>query len=314
MEHTPSQWKFGGLTPLALGKRVVSSISDDNLSGESAELSYYFFLALFPLLLFLVSLLGYFAAAGTELRMNMMTMLARAVPPSASDLVQKTLAEVIKSRGSGKLIIGLLAALWSASSGMSAIMETLDVAYHVKEKRSYIARKIISIGLTVGTSVLVLCAMVLVLYGGKLAQVVAAHAAFGNVFVYAWKIAQWPIIVAALFLSFALIYYFGPNLEKPHWTWISPGASAGVVIWLMASFALRVYLHFLNSYNATYGSLGAVIILMLWLYVSGFALLLGGEVNSAIAQAEVAKAKQEKDDRQCHQQIERDIQGGFQAA
>jgi membrane protein len=314
MEHTPSQWKFGGLTPLALGKRVTASISGDNLSGESAELSYYFFLALFPLLLFLVSLLGYFASAGTALRANMMTMLAHAVPPSASALVQKTLAEVIKSRGTGKLIVGLLAALWSASSGMSAIMETLDVAYHVKERRSYVRRKIISIALTVGTSVLVICAMVLLLYGGKLAEVVGAHAAFGSVFVYGWKIVQWPIVLAALFLSFAVVYYFGPDLEKPHWTWISPGAAAGVVIWLIASFALRVYLHFFNSYNATYGSLGAVIILMLWLYVSGFALLLGGEVNSAIAQAEVAKAKEEKEEQQRHQQIERDIQSGFQAA
>src|SRR5690242_11821364 len=119
-EPRPSQWKFGGLTPLGLGKQVAKSISEDDLSGQSAELAYYFFLALFPLLIFLISLLGYFAAAGAQIRTDLMANLARAVPASASQLVEKTLNEVIKARGGGKVIIGALAALWSASAGMNA--------------------------------------------------------------------------------------------------------------------------------------------------------------------------------------------------
>jgi|1186.fasta_scaffold88575_2 membrane protein len=307
-ETRPSQWKFGGLTPLGLGKQVVNSVSEDDLAGQSAELSYYFFLALFPLLIFLVSLLGYFASAGTQLRTDLMANLSRAVPPSAGELVQKTLNEIIHSSGAGKVLFGAIAALWSASSGMSAIMETLNRAYHVKETRSYIRKKLISIALTVGTSALVLCAMVLALYGGKLADLVAAHVGLGSVLVYAWKIAQWPVLLAAMLAAFALVYYFAPNIEEPHWTWISPGAAAGLVIWLAASFALRVYLHFFNSYSSTYGSLGAVIILMLWLYLSGFALLLGGEVNSAIAHAEVEKAKQDEKDQQRAKEFQRDLQ------
>ncbi|MFL6436809.1 MAG: YihY/virulence factor BrkB family protein [Terriglobales bacterium] len=307
-ETRPSQWKFGGLTPLGLGKQVVNSLSEDDLAGQSAELSYYFFLALFPLLIFLVSLLGYFASAGTQLRTDLMANLSRAVPPSAGELVQKTLNEIIHSRGAGKVLFGAIAALWSASSGMSAIMETLNRAYHVKEARSYIRKKLISIALTVGTSALVLCAMVLALYGGKLADVVAAHVGLGSALVYAWKIAQWPVLLGAMLAAFALVYYFAPNIEEPHWTWISPGAAAGLVIWLAASFALRVYLHFFNSYSSTYGSLGAVIILMLWLYLSGFALLLGGEVNSATAHAEVEKAKQEEKDQQREKEFQRDLQ------
>jgi membrane protein len=237
-----------------------------------------------------------------------MANLSRAVPPSAGELVQKTLNEIIHSSGAGKVLFGAIAALWSASSGMSAIMETLNRAYHVKETRSYIRKKLISIALTVGTSALVLCAMVLALYGGKLADLVAAHVGLGSVLVYAWKIAQWPVLLAAMLAAFALVYYFAPNIEEPHWTWISPGAAAGLVIWLAASFALRVYLHFFNSYSSTYGSLGAVIILMLWLYLSGFALLLGGEVNSAIAHAEVEKAKQEEKDQQRAKEFQRDLQ------
>lgn len=307
-ETRPSQWKFGGLTPLSLGKQVANSVSEDDLSGQAAELSYYFFLALFPLLIFLVSLLGYFASAGTQLRTDLLANLSRAVPPSASELVQKTLNEIIQSRGTGKVLLGLLGALWSASSGMNAVMETLNRAYHVKETRSYVRKKMISIVLTIGTSALVLCAMVLALYGGKLADVVAAHVGLGSVLVYAWKIAQWPVLLGAMLAAFALVYYYAPNLEEPHWTWISPGAAAGLVIWLAASFALRVYLHFFNSYSSTYGSLGAVIILMLWLYLSGFALLLGGEVNSAIAHAEVEKAKQEEKDQQRAREFQKDLQ------
>jgi membrane protein len=307
-ETRPSQWKFGGLTPLTLGKQVGKSVSEDDLSGQSAELSYYFFLALFPLLILLVSVLGYLASAGTQLRADLLANLSRAVPPSAGALVQKTLNEIISSRGSGKVIFGLLAALWSASSGMSAIMETLNRAYHVKETRSYIRKKLISIALTIGTSALVLCAMVLALYGGKLADLVAAHVGMGSLLVYAWKIAQWPVLLGAMLAAFALVYYYAPNLEEPHWTWISPGAAAGLVIWLAASFVLRVYLHFFNSYSSTYGSLGAVIILMLWLYLSGFALLLGGEVNSIIAHAEVEKAKQEEKDQQRSREFQNDLQ------
>jgi membrane protein len=307
-ETRSSQWKFGGLTPLGLGKQVGKSVSEDDLSGQAAELSYYFFLALFPLLILLVSVLGYLASAGTQLRADLLANLSRAVPPSASALVQKTLNEIISSRGSGKVIFGLLAALWSASSGMSAIMETLNRAYHVKETRSYIRKKLISIVLTIGTSALVLCAMVLALYGGKLADLVAAHVGMGSVLVYAWKIVQWPVLLGAMLAAFALVYYYAPNLEEPHWTWISPGAAAGLIIWLAASFVLRVYLHFFNSYSATYGSLGAVIILMLWLYLSGFAVLLGGEVNSVIAHAEIEKAKQEEKDQQRARDFQKDLQ------
>ena len=307
-ETRPSQWKFGGLTPLSLGKQVGKSISEDDLSGQSAELAYYFFLALFPLLIFLISVLGYFAAAGAQIRTDLMANLARAVPSSASELVQKTLNEVIKARGSGKVIIGALAALWSASSGMSAIIETLNRAYHVKETRSYVRRKLTSIGLTVASAALVIVAIVLVIYGGKLADVVAAHVGIGAALVYLWKVVQWPVLLGAMLLAFALVYYYGPNLEEPHWTWISPGAAAGLVIWLAASFAVRVYLHFFNSYNSTYGSLAGVAILMLWLYVSGFALLLGGEVNSAIAHAEIETARQEERDKQRAQEFQRDLQ------
>jgi membrane protein len=305
----PSQWKFGGMTPLQVVKRVGKSVSEDLLSDQAAVLAYFCVLALFPLLLFVTSVLGYFAAAGNSVQTSFMAMIARVVPPSAWQLVSKTMEEVVKARSGGKVLFGLLAALWSASSGVSAMMDTLNWAYHVKETRSYLRTKLVALGLTIGLSVLVLASLVLVIAGDHIAASIARHVGFGNLFVYGWQVAQWPVILFALFLSFAAVYYFAPNLSEPHWTWISPGAAAGVVIWLAVSFALRVYLHYFNTYSATYGSLGAMMILLLWLYVSGFALLLGGEVNSAIAQAEIANAHPAEKPEMRH-----DVGPGFKAA
>jgi membrane protein len=290
-----SLWKFGGLTPLKLGKRVAAEISEDDISGRAAQLAYYFLLALFPLLLFLITLLGYFAGPGSELRQGLLDNLVRVMPQSASDMVQQTMDQVVQARGPGKLLFGMLAALWAASNGMGAITDTLNIAYDVKETRPWWKRRLVAVGLTVATSLLVITSLVLILFGGKLAEFLGANIGLGSTFVIVWKIAQWPAVLGLMFLTFSLIYYFAPNLEKPEWHWITPGAAVGLILWLVGSFAFRIYLSYFDSYSATYGSLGAVIILMLWFYISGFAVLIGGEVNSEIGKAaEEAEQKEEK--------------------
>ncbi len=279
------KWNLGGLKWKALAKRTWTQISQDDVFGRSAQLSYYFLLALFPLLLFLMTLLGYFAEAGSQLRNSLLRYLSTVMPYSALQLVHTTLDEVTKSRGGGKLSFGILAALWAASNGMGAISETLNIAYDVKETRSWWKVRLICVGLTVGLALLIISALVIVLLGGRIADSVATFSGFGNVFTITWKILQWPIALAFLFTTFALIYYFAPNLPDPKWQWITPGSLAAVVLWLLVSLALRAYLHFFNSYSATYGSLGALIILMLWFYLTGAAILIGGEINSEIEHA-----------------------------
>ncbi len=296
-----------GLTPLRLAVRSWKSINEDDVFGRAAGLSYYFMLALFPLLLFLLSLFGLLAGPGSELRANLLQMLGRAIPASASQLIYKTVDEVTRNSGGGKLTFGLLAALWAASNGISAIMESLNIAYHVKETRSWIRKHLVSVGLTVALSVLVTTALALVLYGGKIADFVVGHFGLGHPFKIAWLILQWPIVVAFMLVGYALIYYFAPNLDEPAWAWVTPGALVGFSLWVVASVAFRVYLHFFNSYSATYGSLGAVIILMLWLYLTGAAILVGGEVNSEIKHAEVKKAREDEHQRGLDQEFERQL-------
>lgn len=276
-----------GLTPLRLIIRSWKSIQEDDVFGRSAALSYYFMLALFPLLLFLLSLVGLFAGSGIELRQSLMQMLARIVPTSASQLINTTVEEVTKHSSGMKLVFGLLAALWAAANGMTAMMESLNVAYHVKESRSWVRKHLIALGLTLGDSVLLLTALALVLYGGKIAGYLAAHFGLGHTFTIAWLVVQWPIVLAFMLVGYSMIYYFAPNLDQPKWAWVTPGAVVGFVLWIAASIAFRIYLHFFNSYSATYGSVGAVIILMLWLYLTGAAILIGGEVNAEIKHAEV---------------------------
>jgi membrane protein len=278
----PSLWKFGGLTPLKLTQLAIKKIGEDELSTRSAALSYYFILALFPMLLFLVSLVGVFAGPGSQLRDSIISGLGRLAPGSASELVHSVVNETFKSSSGLKLAMGLLGALWAASGGMSAVVVSLNVVYRVKETRPWWKQKLTILGLTLALAALIILALVLVLYGGKIGQLLATQIRLSEVFRIAWKVLQWPLSFAAMFLSFSIIYYFAPNLEERKWYWVTPGAVLGVALWLIASLGFRLYLHFFNSYSATYGSLGAVIILMLWLYITGFAILIGGEANWVI--------------------------------
>jgi membrane protein len=278
----PSLWKFGGLTPLNLGKLVFKKIGDDELSTRSAALSYYFVLALFPMLLFLVSMVGVIAGPGSPLRDSIMSALGRLAPGSASDLVHSVVTQTFKASSGLKLAAGILGALWAASGGMSAVVTSLNVVYRTKETRPWWKQKVTVVGLTLALAILIIVALVLVLYGGKIGQLIASHVGLGGVFTIAWKILQWPVSFAAMFLSYSIIYYFAPDLEERRWYWITPGAVGGVALWLLASVGFRIYLHFFNNYSATYGSLGAAVILMLWLYITGFAILFGGEVNWVI--------------------------------
>jgi len=182
-------------------------------------------------------------------------------------------------------------------------MESLNIAYDVKEDRPVWKQRAVAVGLTLALAILVLAALALTLFGNVAADWLGAHIGLGNALVIAWKIVQWPVVLGFMFLAFAVTYYFAPNLEEPEWHWITPGSALGLVFWLVASFGFKLYLHFFNSYSKTYGSVGAVIILLLWLYITGFAILVGGEVNSAIGRAGDAQQKYEERHRRIEEEF-----------
>ena len=260
-------------------KRIIWRINDDDIFGRAAQLSYYFLLALFPLLLVLINLLGYFAQEGTGFRNKLITYLAAVIPSTAVSLIKTTLDEISNSSGTGKVSLGLLAALWAASNGMGAISQTLNTVYNVKETRSWWKVRLVSVVLTVALAVLIIAALAIVLYGGTIGDALAARFGFTDFFTIAWAILQWPIALGFVLGTFNLVYNFAPNLSRNQRRWFSLGAVVAVVLWLLISFGFRLYLHYFDSYSVTYGSLGALIVLMLWFYLTGVAILIGGEVN-----------------------------------
>jgi membrane protein len=287
----PSLWKFGGLSPADLTKKTINKVGEDELSTRSAALSYYFILALFPMFLFLLSLIGIFLGSSSELRESILSALGRMAPGSASDLVHSVLNQTAKSSNGIKVAAGILGALWAASAGMSAVTVSLNVIHKVTETRPWWKQKLTAIGLTVSLAALIIVALTLVLYGGKIGQVIASQFGLNDAFNAIWKAVQWVLPFAAMFLSFSVVYYFAPNVRS-EWHWVTPGAALGVTIWLAASLGFRAYLHFFNSYSATYGSLGAVVILLLWLYITGFAILIGAELNWIIKAADKGQLQQ----------------------
>lgn len=277
-------WHLGGMSWRQLAGRVWHEIQDDDVFGQAAKLSFYFLLALFPLLLFLTNLFGYFAQSA-ELRADLLEYFRRVVPRSAFRLVLDTLTQISSGAGGGKLSIGILATLWAASNGMAAVSDGLNAAYEIKDERPWWRKRLIAIGLTIAFALFTVTALVLVLLGGKIGSLLASSAGFEHAFAVAWNIVHWPIALFIVLVAINLLYRFAPDLKDWKWRWMTPGALVAVTLWVLASLGFRFYLRFFNAYNATYGSLGAVIILMLWFYITSAAILIGAEVNSEIENA-----------------------------
>jgi membrane protein len=290
-----SIWNLHGLSWKEFGKRVWREITKDDTFGDAAKLAYYFLLALFPLLIFLTSAIGLLVGSSTGMRQTLFAYLSRVMPSSAFQLIDNTMLEINQASGAGKLSFGLIAALWAASNGMGAITEALNRAYDLKETRSWWRQRLVAVLLTMSLSLLIITALVIVLGGGKIADYVAVTVELGVVSTWTWKIVQWPLALGFMLLAFALIYFFAPDVRDQDWKWITPGSVVGVSLWLLVSFAFKGYLYFFDSYSTTYGSLGAVIVLMLWLYLTGLSVLIGGQINSEIeniaAQKGLADAK-----------------------
>jgi membrane protein len=281
----PSAWKLGGLPPWQLARRVLRAIAVHNFFGRASELAFDFLFALFPLLLFMLALIGLFASRSSELQGDLLAYFADFLPPTAFTLLNKTTIELAANASNGKLTLGILLALWFASGGVSSMISALNLAYGAREARSWLRVRAIALLLTLFISMLLLAALILVLVSGHILDWLGAELSLTPEVVLLWKALQWPAAIAFMLLSCALIYNFGPNLKNRRWHWITPGAVFGVLLWLAASVSLRIYLHFVNSYSTTYGSLGAVMILLVWLYVTAFAFLVGGEINAEIERA-----------------------------
>ncbi len=295
-QQISSLWSLGGLSIRELGRRVYRGIFDDYLLDRASALAYNFILALFPLMLFLLAVFGIFASHSATLRLNLFNYLGQVLPPAAFEVINRTLAEVTRNAGGAKLTVGIVLTLWFAAGGMSSMISGLNGVYEVREARSFVKVRLTALALTCAISILIMSALAAILAGDFVANYVGSYFGLREAIVVAWRAAQIVVALAFVVCSFSLIYYNGPDLEEQHWYWITPGALIGVLLWVAASFAFRAYLHFFNSYSKTYGSLGAAMILLMWLYITGFSFLIGGEINAQIEHAAAMRGHPEAKD------------------
>jgi membrane protein len=268
-----------------LSRRVWDEFWQDEVTDRAAALSYYFLFALFPALLFLTALLGFLPLAG--LQEELMRYVSQMLPPDAARTVEATLHEILQGKRGGLLSVGALGALWASSNGMASVMSTLNVAYDATEARAWWKRRLLAIVLTMGFSAFVMTALVLLVFGPPLAAMAAQWFGLGDVFSVVWNVLSVPVVMAVALVGIGLVYYLAPATAR-RWRWITPGSVLTLILWLIMSFGLRWYVTQFADYNATYGSIGGVILLMLWLYLTSVALLIGAEVNAEIEKAAAA--------------------------
>jgi membrane protein len=287
VQHSPllSMWDLHGVPAIVVAKNTWTGINDDNLFGRASQLAYSFFSALFPALIAMSSLMGLFAKSSIDLYYKLLTRLGQLIPPSAFSLVMDTFKQTTSASTTGKVVLGILVALFSASVGISAIQDTLNTVYKVKETRAFWKARLQAIGLTLLVAVIIVVALSTLFLGDYVAKQVNHLLSRGYGLAVVIQIFTWILASLLMVLSFEVMYYFCPDVQNRKWRGITPGGVIGLVGWIIGSVGLRIYLHYFNSYSVTYGSLGAVVILLLWFYLTGVMILLGGEVNSEIEHA-----------------------------
>ncbi len=265
-----------------VARRTAGQVEKDNVLGLAAELAYFFFLALVPALLFLVALASFFPIQ--QMTDRIVGALSRFAPADVLAVIRDQLQQISQNNNGGLLTVGLIGAIWSASSGMSSTMSTLNQAYHVTERRSWWRVRVTAILLTAALAVFVLISFALVLAGPAAAEKIASTVGLGPVFTWSWKVLQWPVIAALIITGLGFVYYIGPDVQQ-HWIWIAPGTVAGTTIWLLASLGFKWYVSAFADYQKTYGAIGGAMVTLLWFYVSGLAMLVGAELNAVIENA-----------------------------
>lgn len=273
--RVPIGWK-------ELLKRSVEEALADNVFDLAAQQAYYFFFALFPALLFVIAVASFFPLQ--NLIDDVVQMIGRVAPAEVVTIITDSMRELSKQNSGGILTFAFVVTLWSSSGAMVSIITTLNAAYDVTESRPWWKARLTAIAVTVGIAVFILVSMFLVIAGPTVAENLASRMQLGPVFTWTWLVLQWPVVFVFVAMAIGLVYYFAPDVEQD-WVWITPGSIFATLLWLVVSLGLKLYYQLMPDANAAYGTIGGVMVLMLWFYCSGLALLLGAELNAEIEHA-----------------------------
>jgi membrane protein len=263
-------------------KRTVREFQKDEVPALAAQLAYYLILALFPLILFIFALLGTFA--NPALAQTILGYFQQVMPNEVYQLMSTYMEPVLSGerRAPGLLSFGILGTIWAASGAFAALANALNKTYDVEETRPFWKVRLVAILMTFGLSAFVILGVALLVFGPALGAGIAGYFGMGELFEAVWNIVRWPIAILMLAVALALVYYFAPDVEQP-FRWITPGGLIGLLLWVLVSVAFSYYVNNFGSYDATYGSIGAVIVLLLYLYISSIMVLFGAELNATLA-------------------------------
>jgi membrane protein len=253
--------------------RTWEKILEDEVFGRCAQFAYYWFFSLFPLLILLTALLAYLPIKGN------LDALSNVLPSEAFTLVQSTFYEITQQRRGGLLSFSILVVIWSSSSGMGVLIAALNKTSNSTKDRPWWRERLLAIILTLGLATLIIAALMLIFFGDYISKIVVSTYGFGSTLTAAWHAVQWLVVIAFVLIGVELLYYFAPY-TKQRWALFTPGAIFALVFWLSISYGLRLYVSRVTDYSATYGALGGVMVLMIWLYLMGVAILVGGVINS----------------------------------
>jgi membrane protein len=262
-------------------KRTIKEFREDNLTDWAAALTYYGILSIFPALLVLVSILGLIGESATQ---PLLDNLSTVAPGPAQEIFTGAIENLQQSQGQAGLllIVGIAAALWSASGYVGAFIRASNSIYEVEEGRPFWKLRPIQIAITLFMIMLISIGAVAVVVTGPLAEEVGNLIGVGDAAVTAWDIAKWPVLVLIVSTMFSVLYWAAPNVKQPGFRWLTPGGVLAVILWIIASAAFAFYVANFSSYNETYGTLGGVIVFLVWLWISNIAVLLGAEFNAEL--------------------------------
>ena len=262
--------------------RLYERTFEAEIFDRAAQVAFYFSFAVFPLLYFLVSLFGLVIESSEGLRGELFSYLRQILPSSVFDLVRKTIDEIVEKSTGGKATLGLVITLWSASAGIDTLRSALNAIYKLKETRLWLRTKLESVILTFIISLLAALTLTIVFYGWQLFQYLLANIGLQVTSPLVLVTIQWISALLVMLFACEIIYNLLPNFKRLRWMWITPGSIVAIVLWLILTGGFRLYLSYFNSYNKAYGSLGAVMIMMLWLYLTATAVMIGGLINSVL--------------------------------
>jgi membrane protein len=262
-------------------RRTVKEVIDDDCVGIAAQLAYFFALALFPALLFIVALASYLPF---NVIYEVVGALQPIAPPAVLEIIRTQLESIVAGEAPSILTIGILGALWSSSGAMTSIVSALNKAYDIPETRPWWKVRLLSIGLTIALALFVLLSFAMIVAGPDAGRWLTGWLGLSDVFDSAWRMLRWPLVFVLATTGIAIVFYYAPDADQD-WVWITPGSILTTVLWVLFSMGFRIYVTRVGDYTATYGALAGAAILLLWLYFSGLALLIGGELNSELEHA-----------------------------